>query len=83
MKIISKFTTKRNFSTLCLSRDSNQARGLAEYSIEFMKEETQRKINPEVFEKVKLFHTDSVICGLSALSLRTNAPNLLRDEAIN
>lgn len=32
---------------------------------------------------MQLFHTDSVICAISALSLRTNAPNLLRDEAIN
>lgn len=32
---------------------------------------------------MQLFHTDSVLCGISALALRTNAPNLLRDEAIN
>lgn len=35
----------------------------------------------EVLERVKLFHTDSVVCGLSALALKTNAPNILRDEA--
>jgi 2-methylcitrate dehydratase len=29
-----------------------------------------------------MFHTDSVICGLSALALKTNAPHVLRDEAL-
>jgi 2-methylcitrate dehydratase len=42
-----------------------------------------KRIAPEVYEKVSLFHRDSVICGVSALALRTNAPNILRDEAIN
>jgi 2-methylcitrate dehydratase len=42
-----------------------------------------KKINDEVYDRVRNFHTDSVICGVSALALRTNAPNILRDEAIN
>lgn len=42
-----------------------------------------KRIADEVFDRVRLFHTDSVICGVSALALRTNAPNILRDEAIN
>jgi 2-methylcitrate dehydratase len=29
-----------------------------------------------------MFHTDSVICGLSALALKTNAPHVLRNEAL-
>jgi len=29
-----------------------------------------------------MFHTDSVICGLSALALKANAPHLLREEAL-
>lgn len=41
-----------------------------------------KKIDDKVYERVSLFHTDSVYCGLSALALRTNAPNILRDEAI-
>jgi 2-methylcitrate dehydratase len=32
-------------------------------------------------DRVQLFHTDSVLCGVSALALGTNAPNLLRQEA--
>jgi 2-methylcitrate dehydratase len=35
-----------------------------------------------VIERVKLFHTDSVMCGLSALALMTNAPHVLRNEAL-
>ena len=29
-----------------------------------------------------MFHTDSVMCGVSALALKTNAPTLLRREAL-
>ena len=42
-----------------------------------------KRISEEVYERVNLFHTDSVICGVSAIALKTNAPNILRDEAIN
>ena len=41
-----------------------------------------KKFDPEVLERVKLFHTDSVICGISAIAQKTNAPNVFRDEAI-
>jgi hypothetical protein len=36
-----------------------------------------------VFARVEQFHTDSVVCGLSALALRTNAPSVLRAEALD
>ncbi len=55
---------------------------MAEYAIEFMKTDN-KKIDEQVFNRVQLFHTDSVVCGISALALKTNAPNILRDEAIN
>jgi len=42
-----------------------------------------KRIGDEVYERVSLFHRDSVICGVSAIALRTNAPNIFRDEAIN
>src|SRR3569832_211136 len=35
-----------------------------------------------VLERTRLFHTDSVLCGLSALALQTNAPTILRREAL-
>ena len=42
-----------------------------------------KKINDDVYDRVRLFHTDSVICGISAIALKTNAPNILRDEALS
>lgn len=33
-------------------------------------------------ERCKLFHTDSVFCGVSALAMKTNAPTVLKAEAL-
>jgi 2-methylcitrate dehydratase len=68
-----------------LPADSNQALGIARYAIDFMSNEPGRRGEPDagVLERTNLFHTDAVICGVSALSMGTNAPNLLRDEAIH
>lgn len=41
------------------------------------------KIEDAVYDRVRLFHTDSVLCGISALALKTNAPVILRNEAID
>lgn len=65
-----------------LRKNTNQALGLGEYAIDFMAMKNKR-ISDEVYERVAMFHTDSVICGISAIALKTNAPNILRDEAIN
>ena len=64
--------------TIQIVKKSNQAVKLAEYAADFMK-----KGNPSdlVIERTKLFHTDSVICGISALAQRTNAPTILKNEA--
>jgi 2-methylcitrate dehydratase len=35
-----------------------------------------------VLNRAKMFHFDSIVCGLSALNYNTNAPVLLRNEAI-
>lgn len=40
------------------------------------------KPDEKVFKRVEQFHTDSVVCGLSAIALQTNAPKVLREEAI-
>ena len=66
---------------LLLKRNTNQAVGLAEYAKRFLT--SNRSIDSKVLERVKLFHTDSVVCGLSALALRTNAPTILRQEALD
>lgn len=77
-----QFVSVRNFATTTLAKNTNQAQGLAEYAIEFMKQDN-KKISDEVYNRVRLFHTDSVICGISAIALKTSAPNILRDEALN
>lgn len=67
-----------------LPADSNQALGLAKYAIDFMRAPADGGAEPDraVFDRTELFHTDAVLCGISALSLGTNAPNLLRKEAL-
>lgn len=72
-------STARCFSSV-LKRDTNQAHGIAEFAIKFMASDHER-IHDTVYDRVRLFHTDSVICGISALALRTNAPIILRNEA--
>lgn len=69
----------KSFSTLTLKRNTNQALDIGKYAVDFVK---NGKPSASVIDRVKLFHTDSVICGLSALALKTNAPTILRDEAL-
>jgi 2-methylcitrate dehydratase len=73
-------------SQVTLPRDSNQALGLAHYALEFMWAEPKQPgyAAPDevVLQRTELFHTDASLCGVSALALGTNAPNLLRREAL-
>jgi 2-methylcitrate dehydratase len=64
-----------------LSWDTNQARGIAQYALDMV---SGRNAGPsdEVLQKVEQFHLDSVACGVSALGCRTNAPTVLRREAL-
>lgn len=63
-----------------LAADSNQALGIATYAIEFLE---HGEPDQAVLDRTELFHTDATLCGLSAIALGTNAPNVLRDEAIS
>eukprot|EP00931_Biecheleriopsis_adriatica_P026971 TRINITY_DN1630_c0_g1_i2.p1 TRINITY_DN1630_c0_g1~~TRINITY_DN1630_c0_g1_i2.p1 ORF type:complete len:549 (-),score=142.77 TRINITY_DN1630_c0_g1_i2:64-1710(-) len=69
-------------STVTLPADSNQALGIAQYAIDFIAGKYGDNIAPEVWEKAEMFHTDSVMCGISALAMKTNAPCCLREEAL-
>jgi len=71
----------RPFGYITLPANTNQAQGLAKYAIDFMGQDNS-KINERVYDRTRLFHTDSVLCGISAIAQRTNAPNLFRKEAI-
>lgn len=68
-------------SEIVLPRDENQARGLAQYSIDFM----SGKFAPpgeRPLKMVEWFHLDSMACGVSAIARGANAPNVLRHEAM-
>lgn len=69
-------------TAVTLSRSENQALGIGQYAIDFVSGRLGSGPSPAVIERVKLFHTDAVLCGLSALALGTNAPTLLRNEAL-
>jgi 2-methylcitrate dehydratase len=64
--------------------DTNQALGIGEYAVGFMSGTPGRRGEPDksVLERTNLFHVDATICGLSALALGTNAPTILREEAL-
>lgn len=64
-----------------LSRTENQARAIAEYALAFL---GGRFSEPEeaVYRRVEQFHRDSIACGISALACGTNAPSVLRQEAL-
>lgn len=66
-------------NAVVLPANSNQALGIAQFAIDFMA--GTGTPDPSVYKRVEQFHTDSVACGVSALSLRTNAPTILREEA--
>lgn len=73
-----------NPSTVTLAADTNQAIGLAEFAIDFMSDDASKQGRPDsaVLDRTILFHTDACLCGLSALALGTNAPTILRGEAL-
>mmetsp|Transcript_18109 Transcript_18109/g.20275 ORF Transcript_18109/g.20275 Transcript_18109/m.20275 type:complete len:533 (+) Transcript_18109:2-1600(+) len=64
-----------------LAANSNQALGIAQFAIDFLGGKFSGP-DQSVLKRTELFHTDSVVCGLSALALKTNAPTILRAEAL-
>lgn len=67
-------------SATSLPRSTNQALGIGQYAIDFM---SSGSPSAAVRRRTALFHTDSVLCGLSALALGTQAPTILRKEALD
>jgi 2-methylcitrate dehydratase len=70
-------------STL-LPRDTNQALGIARFACEFMGAgggAGRGQPHQSVLDRTAWFFTDSVLCGISAIALGTNAPTILRAEA--
>jgi 2-methylcitrate dehydratase len=67
-------------TTVTLPRDTNQALGLGTFACDWV---SGNLGTPDscVQQRTVQFFVDSVLCGLSALALQTNAPTVLRDEA--
>jgi 2-methylcitrate dehydratase len=75
---------KHTDTHVTLPADSNQALGLAHYALAFMSDAKDHGGRParSVLERTEQFHTDACLCGASALALKTNAPTVLRREAL-
>lgn len=69
-------------TNVLLPRHENQALGIGQFAVDFMAGGLGDGPSEAVLERTRLFHTDAVLCGFSALALGTNAPNLLRREAL-
>ena len=74
-------------TTVILLRETNQALGIGQFARDFLgKGESASPLGEpadSVWQRTELFHLDAVLCGISALALNTNAPNVLRDEALH
>lgn len=68
-------------TAVLLPRDSNQALGIGTFAAQFMSGSIGNPAQA-VFDRTIMFHTDAVLCGLSAIAMRTNAPRILREEAL-
>ncbi len=64
-----------------LARDTNQARGIGQYAIDFLAGKLGQP-GQEALDKVEQFHSDTVACAVAALAIGASAPTLLRAEAL-
>jgi 2-methylcitrate dehydratase len=62
-----------------LAPDTNQVQGLAKYARSFL-QDGEGNPSEQVLKRTNLFFTDAMLCGASAVALRTNAPTVLRKE---
>ncbi|HWB19299.1 MAG TPA: MmgE/PrpD family protein [Phycisphaerales bacterium] len=65
-----------------LARNTNQALGIGQFACDFMQSSVGAPAS-SVLQRTAMFHTDAALCGLSALALGTNAPLILRHEAMS
>lgn len=74
-------TTAAASTAVSLPRSDNQALGIGRFAVDFMRGAIGEP-DRSVVDRTVLFHTDAVVCGISAVALGTNAPTLLRKEAL-
>jgi len=70
-------------TSVTLGKDTNQALGIGQFAIDFLAGTLGPGPSDAVLARTKRFHTDAVLCGASALALQTNAPMILRQEALD
>lgn len=70
-------------TSVTLAPSSNQALGIGQFAIDFLAGRLGPGPSEAVLERTRLFHTDAFLCGASALALGTNAPTILRAEALD
>ena len=68
-------------NTVTLARNTNQALGIGQFAVDFVSGKLGSGPSAAVIDRVTLLHTDAVLCGASALALKTNAPTILHAEA--
>ena len=68
--------------SVLLRRNENQARALGEFAIAFLRGELGEP-DESVYNRVEAFHLDSIACAVSAIARGTNAPSILRQEALS
>ena len=71
-----------NNAYFILPRTENQARGIGQYAIDFLAGKLGTA-SDAVLSRVELFHLDSIACGVAGLAIGTNAPRILREEALD
>lgn len=69
----------QNYVTL--ARNENQALGIGQYAVDFLAGKFAEP-DERVYRQVERFHLDSIACAVSALACGTNAPRVLRQEAL-
>ena len=74
-------TATASATSVTLPADSNQALGIGHFAVDFINGKYDGP-SQAVLDRTELFHTDACLCGVSALALKTNAPTVLRNEAL-
>lgn len=74
-------TASTSKTSITLARTSNQALGIGQFAVDFM-QGVLGEPDDAVWERTELFNLDAMLCGVSAIALGTNAPVVLRKEAL-
>jgi len=69
-------------TTITLPADSNQAEGIARFAIDFMNGAIGEP-SEKALRQTERFFADATMAGVSAVALNTNAPRVLREEAMD